>query len=197
MLIVGSDEAIVEQQLLSGQLACPDCGGALSPWAHGRSRALHLLGGAVVRLTPRRSICRTHAKPRTHVLLPDTCLLRRRDHVEVIGAAIEQHVRGAGQRPIAAGLGVSREKVRSWLWAFARAAEAIRAHFTRWAHALDAQLPAIDPAGGHLHDALGAIGVAVRAYVQRFGAAPVWQIVARLSGGVLLCNTSFPFPAVP
>ncbi|MGH8297555.1 MAG: helix-turn-helix domain-containing protein, partial [Steroidobacteraceae bacterium] len=89
------------------------------------------------------------------------------------------------------------EKVRGWLWAFAGAAESIRAHFTRWAHALDPQLPAIGPAGGDLRDALGAIGVAVRAYVQRFGPIPVWQVVARLSGGVVLCNTSFPFPAVP
>ncbi|MGH9108119.1 MAG: helix-turn-helix domain-containing protein [Acidimicrobiales bacterium] len=131
------------------------------------------------------------------MLLPDTCLLRRRDHVEVIGSAIAQHGGGAGQRPIAAGLGVSREKVRGWLAAFAGAAESIRAHFTRWAHALDPQLAAIGPAGEPFHDALTAIGVAVRAYVQRFGPAPLWPVVARLSGGVLLCNTSFPFPAVP
>lgn len=197
MLIVDSDEAAVEHELLSGQLACPDCGGVLRPWAHASSRPLHLRGGAVVRFAPRRAICRAHPRPATHVLLPDSSLLRRRDHVEVIGSAIEQHGSGAGQRPIAAALGVAREKVRGWLQAFDAATEAIRAHFTRWAHALDAQLPAIGPAGGDLHDALGAIGVAVRAYVQRFGPIPVWQVVSRLSGGVVLCNTRCPFPAVP
>jgi hypothetical protein len=197
VLIVDSDEAVVEQELLSGQLACPDCGGVLRPWAHASSRPLHLLGGAVERFAPRRAICRAHPKAMTHVLLPDACLMRRRDHVEVIGSAIERHARGAGQRPIAVSLGVSREKVRGWLQAFAAAAGEIRVHFTRWAHALDPELGAIAPAKEAVADVLSAIGVAVRAYVQRFGPSPEWGVVARLSGGVLLCNTKLPFPAVP
>ncbi len=131
------------------------------------------------------------------MLLPDSCLLRRRDHVEVIGSAIARLAEGTGQRPLATSLGVSREKVRGWLAAFVTSAEMIRAHFTRWAHALDPALAAIAPTTGPVSDALGAIGVAVRAYVLRFGPAPVWQVAARLSGGVLLCNTSLPFPAVP
>lgn len=197
MLIVGTDEAAVEHDLLSGGLACPKCRGPLSPWGHACARPLHLVGGEVVQLTPRRAICRAHPTAMTHVLLPDASLLRRRDHIEVIGSAISQHVDGAGQRPIAVSLGVSREKVRGWLQAFAAAAGEIRAHFTRWAHALDPELGAIAPAKEAVADVLSAIGVAVRAYVQRFGPAPVWQVVARLSGGVLLCNTSLPFPAVP
>ncbi|MGH9057168.1 MAG: helix-turn-helix domain-containing protein [Acidimicrobiales bacterium] len=197
MLIVGTDEAAVEQDLLSGRLACPACGGPLKGWGHSCSRPLHLRGGEVVRFTPRRSICRAHPKAKTHVLVPDSSLLRRRDHVEVIGSAVAQHAEGAGQRPIAAALGVSREKVRGWLRGFATSAEAIRAHFTRWAHALDPELGAIAPGRKAVADALSAIGVAVRAYVLRFGPTPAWQVVARLSGGVLLCNTRFPFPAVP
>ena len=197
MLMVGTDETAVEQELLAGRLACPDCGEPLRPWAHSRVRALHLRGGEVLRFAPRRSICRAHPKAKTHVLLPDSCLLRRRDHVEVIGSAIVRLAEGTGQRPLATSLGVSREKVRGWLAAFVTSAETIRAHFTRWAHALDPELAAIPPTAGPVSDALGAIGVAVRAYVLRFGPAPVWQVAARLSGGVLLCNTSLPFPAVP
>ncbi len=195
--MVGTDEAAVEQDLLAGRLACPDCGEALRPWAHSKVRALHLRDGEVMTLTPRRSICRAHPKPKTHVLLPDSSLLRRRDHVEVIGSAIARHAEGAGQRRVAASLGVSREKVRGWLRAFAATAGAIRAHFTRGAHALDSELGAIAPSGKAVSDALSAIGVAVRAYVLRFGPTPEWQVVARLSGGVLLTNTRFPFPAVP
>ncbi|MGH9088585.1 MAG: helix-turn-helix domain-containing protein, partial [Acidimicrobiales bacterium] len=133
MLIVGTDEAAVERDLLAGRLACPECEGPLGPWGHSCARDLNLLGGEVVRFAPRRSICRAHPKAKTHVLLPDSSLLRRRDHVEVIGAAIAHHSEGAGQRLIAASLGVSREKVRGWLRAFATTAEAIRAHFIRWA----------------------------------------------------------------
>ena len=195
--MVGVDEAVVEQELLAGRLACPDCGKPLRCWGHSRVRALHLRGGEVVRFAPRRSICRAHPKSKTHVLLPECSLLRRRDHVEVIGSAVAAHSEGAGQRPIAASLGVSREKVRGWLRGFAGSAEAIRAHFTRWAHALDPELGAIAPAGGSVSDALSAIGVAVRAYVLHFGPISEWQVVARLSGGVLLCNTSLPFPPVP
>jgi hypothetical protein len=197
VLIVGTHEATVEHDLLSGGLACPDCRGPLRPWGHACPRPVHLVGGEVVQVTPRRAICRAHPKAMTHVLLPDSCLLRRRDHIEVIGAAITQHVDGAGQRPTAVSLGVSREKVRGWLKAFAAAAGEIREHFTRWAHALDPELGPIPPARQAVADALSAIGVAVRAYVLRFGPSPEWGVVARLSGGVLLCNTRLPFPAVP
>ena len=40
-----------------------------------------------------------------------------------------------------------RETVRGWLQAFSSHAEALRAHFRRWALALDARLDAIEPAG--------------------------------------------------
>ena len=72
----------------------------------------------------------------------------------------------------------------------------MRAHFTRWAFALDPALGAILPAGGGIADALEAIAVAVRAWVLWFGPAPVWSLVSVLSGGGLLCNTNTPLPAV-
>ena len=132
----------------------------------------------------------------THVLLPDLVLLRRRDEVVVIGAAIEARAAGAGHRRIAERLGVPKDTVRGWLRRFAGRAEQARAHFTRWAFALDPELGPIPPAGGLLADALEAIAVAVRAWVLRFGPGDAWRLGSVLSGGVLLCNTSCPFPPV-
>jgi hypothetical protein len=194
MFIVGDERAVVEAELCAGRLACPFCGGVLGPWGFARLRVLRLHAGVVRSLRPRRGRCRECA--RTHVLLPDLCLLRRRDGVAVIGAAIEAKVSGLGHRAIAARLGVPKDTVRGWLRRFEAGAERIRAHFTAWAFALDAELSPITPAGSVFADALGAIGVAGRAWVLRLGVRAVWPLVAALSGGVLLCNTSSPFPVV-
>ena len=130
------------------------------------------------------------------MLLADIALLRRRDEVVVIGAAIEAKVAGRGHRPIAAWLGVPKDTVRGWLRRFAADSEAIRAYFTRCALALDPVLGMVLPAGGGIADALEAVAVAVRAWVLRFGFRLLWPLVSALCGGVLLCNTSSPFPAV-
>jgi hypothetical protein len=125
------------------------------------------------------------------VLLADLCLLRRQDEVEVIGVAIEAHVAGEGHRPIAARLGVPAGTVRGWLRRFDQRAEQVRAHFTRFAVAVDPMLGPVLPAGSVVADALEAIAIAGRAWVLRFGPCPVWRIVSRLSaGGLLTCNTS-------
>ena len=87
--------------------------------------------------------------------------------------------------------------VRRWLGRFACNAEQVRAHFTRWAFALDPELAPILPAGCLFADALEAIGVAVRAWVLRLGGRAVWSVVALLSGGVLLATRGDLFPAVP
>jgi hypothetical protein len=193
MLMVCAEGARVEVELSDGLLACPSCGGTLGPWGHARSRVLRCASGAA-RLRPRRARCRSCAA--THVLLADIALLRRRDAVEVIGAAIEARVAGSGHRRIAGRLGVPKDTVRGWLRRFDADHEAIRAHFTRWALALEVELGPLVPAGGALADALEAIAVAVRAWVLRFGPRPVWRVAAALSAGVLLCNTSCPFPLV-
>jgi hypothetical protein len=130
------------------------------------------------------------------VLLPDVVLLRRRDEVAVIGAAIEAKVAGVGHRLIAERLGVPKETVRGWLRRFVARADQVRAHFTRWALVLDAELGRVLPAGSRVADALEAVAVAARAWVLRFGPGEVWPIAGALSGGVLLCNTSCPFPPV-
>jgi hypothetical protein len=130
------------------------------------------------------------------VLLPDVALSRRRDGVAVIGAAIEAKVGGEGHRPIAGRLGVHADTVRGWLRRFVERADRIRAHFTRWAVALDAELGVLLPAGGGVADALEAVAIAARAWVLRFGPGDPWQIASRLSGGALLGNTSCLFAAV-
>jgi hypothetical protein len=192
VLIVGAERARVEAELSGGGLSCPSCRGRLGPWGHARERLVRCAAGERW-LRPRRARCRGCAG--THVLLPDLCLLRRRDEVSVIGGAIEAKVAGAGHRPIAEWLGVPKDTVRGWLRRFIARADRVRAHFTRWALALDPELGPVMPAGNGVADALEAAAVAARAWVLRFGPGEVWRIAAALSGGRLLSNTSCPFPA--
>lgn len=124
-------------------------------------------------------------------------LLRRRDEVAVIGAAIEAKAAGDGHRRIAARLGAPPWRVRRWLRRFAERAGAIREHFTRWAYTLDASLAPLAATGDTFGDALAAIGVAARAAVLRLGPGPVWPWAAFASGGALLCNAKCPLPPVP
>ncbi len=188
MLMVGVEETGVEVELVEGRLGCPSCRGVLGPWGWARERVLRCLSGDW-RFRPRRARCRGCAG--THVLLPELCLLRRQDEVAVIGAAIEAYVGGEGHRPIAVRLGVPAGTVRGWLRRFDEGAEPIRGFFTRCAVALDPELGPIMPAGSVVADALEVVAVAARAWVLRFGPAPAWQIVSRLSaGGLLSRNTS-------
>jgi len=192
MLIVCAGEARVEAELCGGVLSCPSCWGVLAPWGFARVRSIRVLGDATVSLRPRRSKCSACAC--THVLLPDLCLLRRQYAAVVIGAAIEARARRRGYRRIAAELGVPVRTVRRWLARFACHAEAIRAHFTRWAFVLGAILPA----GDGFADALEAIAVAARSWVLRFGPGPwVWSLASLLSGGLLLATRGDLFPPVP
>ena len=99
MLIVGTDKAAVEADLIEGRIGCPNCENGVRPWGYGVEREVrHLERSERRRL--RRSICRPCAA--THVLVPEDTLLRRRDSVEVIGAALTAKAQGKGHRPIAA-----------------------------------------------------------------------------------------------
>lgn len=194
MLIVGTDWAGVEADLIAGRLGCPPCGGVLGPWGHARRRVLRRRTGEEL-VRPRRTRCRSCRS--THVLLADSMLLRRRDDAETIGGAILAKAAGSGHRRTAKSLGLLPDIVRGWLRSFGRAAEAIRAHFTRWAHALDPLLGPIEATGDAFADAVAAIGSATRAAVQRQGPQPIWATVSRMTGGALLCHTSCPYPPVP
>jgi hypothetical protein len=192
--MVGTDGAVVEGDLLGGLLACPVCGGVLGPWGHGRLRVLRRRDGGEDRVCPRRGRCRDCGK--THVLLGDDSLLRRRDEVGVIGEAIEAKAVGVGHRRIALRLGVPAWRVRRWLRRFGERATAIREHFWRWAFALDVSLAPAGPGLGAFVDAVEAVGVAARAAVLAHGPRPVWCWASFASGGVLLSNTKCPLPRV-
>ena len=153
-MIVCTEPVVVESELAAGLLACPSCRGMLARWGYARPRVLRCALGDLV-LRPRRARCRTCRG--THVLLSEQGLLRRRDEVAVIGAAIAARVAGLGYRPIARGLGVPADTVRGWLRRFAQRAEVLRAHFTRCAVALDCELAAVLPAGNSVADALEAV----------------------------------------
>ena len=192
VLIVGTDPAEVERALVAGHLDCSACRGVLRPWGHARERVLRMVDG-VVRRRPRRSRCRRCLV--THVLVAEDSLRRRRDEVEVIGRALVAKATGRGHRVIAAMVGVPETTVRGWLRRFAAWAEAIRACFTRWAHALDPELGALVATGSPFADAVEAIAAAGRAAVTRLGPRAPWRFASAVTAGALLSNTDSPWSA--
>ena len=191
MLIVENDTARVEAALCAGLLACPHGGGQLRPWGWARTRTLRRASD-VERHRPRRSRCSTCKK--TSVLLRDVALVRRLDEAAVIGTALLEHARGAGQRTIASLLSRPRETVRGWLRRFCARAELLVRHFSSWAFALTARLDELSPQSSPVASALEAIGLATRAASTLLGPRPVWSWVSAMTGGALLANTSSPFP---
>ena len=187
MLIVGIDAAAVEMELSGGLLVCP-CGSVVRPWGHGVGREVRL-GDGVVRRRLRRSICRVCGV--THVLLPEDMLLRRRDGVAVVGAALTAAAGGQGYRRIAADLCRPESTVRGWLRRFTVMAAALREHFARWAYALDPVHDRLSPGGTVLFDAVEAVGMFAVVAVRRFGPRPPWSLACVATGGGLLCNTSY------
>jgi hypothetical protein len=194
VLIVADDRVVVEADLAAGRLVCPRCReGVLGGWGCARVRVLRTREGER-RLRPRRGRCRHGGCRATHVLLPDVCLSRRRDAVEVVGDALlslgRESYRRAAER-----LGAPAETVRDWRQRFRSRAELVGAHFLGWARALDAALPAPAVAGCAAVDALEAIGVCVRLASLVLGPRPAWSWVSALTaGGLLSINTSSPWP---
>lgn len=187
MLIVEIDAARAEADLRGGVLGCPGCGSGLAPWGHSVEREVRLWSGSERRRF-RRSVCRGCG--RTHVLVPEDTLVRRRDVVGVLGAALSAKAGGVGHRRIAADLGRHPSTVRGWLRRFAARADEVRAHFTRWAHALGAGQVQVCPTGSAFGDAVEAVGVLGIVAVRRFGPRPPWSLASVVTGGGLLCNTS-------
>ncbi|MHB1533191.1 MAG: hypothetical protein ACYC1D_00995 [Acidimicrobiales bacterium] len=182
----------MESDLIAGLVACPAGDGVLRPWGHARGRMLRG-EDRDASIRPRRGRCTSCGV--TQVLLPDCCLARRRDRVEVIGSALAAKAAGAGYRRISSEIGVPAGTVRGWLRRFKSAAEQIRAHFTSWAYRLDPLQGPIGPAGGALADAVEAIGMAARAATLRFGPRPAWGWAAAMSGGWLLATRVHLWPA--
>src|SRR5579875_1335702 len=166
MLHVAITEERIEGALAAGEIACPACLTALSPWGFARSRTVRL-AGEVRSLRPRRGWC--GCCERSHVLLPCWAVARRRDGAQVIGEALRLAAAGMGHRSIAARLGRPPGTVRGWLRSARRGAGSLRACATRALLALDPEPGALTPAGSELGDAVEAMMLAVRAWVLRFG----------------------------
>lgn len=180
--MVGGDPVEVERRLRAGRLACP-CGGGLSPWGHARERVVRGVG----LLRPRRARC--GACRVTHVLLAVSCLVRRADAAEVVGAALRAKAAGQGHRRIAARLGRPASTVRGWLRAFAGNAERVGAVFTALLVELDPLTGPLTPAGSMFADAVQALGACAAAARRRLGvigAVPAWQLASAVTEGRLL-----------
>ena len=192
MLSVGADSALVERQLVAGELCCPECEQRLSPWGHAAPRFVRI-DRRVRRIRPRRAICSAAAGcGRSHVLLPRFCLGRRVDGVGVIWAALVARAAGRGWRTIARAAGRPASTVRGWLERFQARAESIRVAFA-WVErraAAGGDLDRLAPTGRVVGDAVAQIGAAVAAVRRRLGGVvfkvSVAQMVAACSGGWLL-----------
>ena len=190
---VGVDPAGVERQLVSGELACPDCGSRLAPWGYAAPRFVREAGESVRRIRPRRAICsRAGGCGRTHVLLPRFCLGRRVDVVAVIWAALVNRAAGWGWRRVCAAAGRPASTVRGWLSRFSAHAEPIRVGFARLERlaGVGADMDRLSPAGSPTADAVAQIGAGC-ATVRRTRGAAVFEVsaaelVAACSGGWLL-----------
>lgn len=183
MLLCPDPEAAAAE-LAAGTLPCPSCpAGRLAPWGHGPEREIRLRHGRTARIRPPRGRCRSCR--RTHVLLPAWCAPRRRDGIEVIGAAAGMAMTGHGHRRIAAALGVPAGTARGWL-------RRLRANAGPLRHgALDelARYPArapgpwCEPSGSPLGDALNALAAAValaRGLPGHDGPEMTWALIGRL-----------------
>lgn len=180
--MVGTDPVEVERLLFGGRLSCP-CGGGLGPWGHARERTVRGVGS----VRPRRARC--GACRCTHVLLAVSCLLRRADGVETIGAALASKAGGRGHRPIAARLGRPVSTVRGWLRAFAGNGERFRAELVVLLVELDPLVGPVAVRGSAFADAVEALGLVAAAARRRLplvGAVSPWQLAAAVTGGLLL-----------
>ncbi len=187
MVIVESDGEAVEKSLAAGHLRCPAGDGELRPWGWARPRMLRH-GGEETRITVRRGRCLGCRK--TQVLLPEACLLRRRDSVHSIGRALAAKAAGTPTAAIAGDLGVPFDTVRGWFRRLRARTEELRAALWARAHGLDPDLEPIAATGSAFVDVVEALGVAMRAAVRRLGPRPGWAWASVLTGGLLLGNTN-------
>lgn len=182
MVMVGMCPVEVERRLRAGELRCP-CGGGLTPWGYARRRVVRGVGV----LRPRRARCGRCLV--THVLLAVSCLLRRADGVDVIGAALTRKAGGEGHRPVAAALGRPASTVRGWLRVFGRNAAGVRAVLVGLLVQVDPLTGPPPVQGGALADAVevvGSLGSAVRRRLGVVGAVSAWQAAAGVTGGLML-----------
>jgi hypothetical protein len=196
MLIVNPDNEIVEQQLLAGRLLCPKCRGVLNPWTWARLRRVRGIHTAIRPRRARCSECRS-----THVLLPDTLVLRKADSAENIGACLMLSSTGLGYRKISEAMNIPETTTRRLL-------RVVKANESELAAALAQQIRQLDPlspSATKVNSGSSTIVFQLSAWVNalllRFGTkatiAP-WRSLSRLTKGlfatrnfnVKFCNTS-------
>ena len=187
VVMVGTDSGEVERRLRAGELSCP-CGGDLAPWGYARERMVRGVGG----LRPRRARCGRCLV--THVLLAVSCLVRRADGVEVIGAALRMKASRGGASADRRAAGPGRSRRCAVGCARSRQRRAVRSVFT-------ALLVQLDPLAGPLPshpcvfadavEVLGACGAAARRRLGVLGAVSPWQLASAVTHGRLLA------PAAP
>lgn len=191
-MIVYSSRVDLEADLAAGRVRCPPCGGPLGPWGHARGRLVRTGAGSSPRWwRPRRGRCRSCGA--TQVLLAAQLLARRRDDIEVIGAALARWASGHGHRRVATDLGLPASTVRNWARRFAAHVEAVGQLATGLYYRYDANAAAILPAGSPAADAIEAIGQAARAARLRHGTADSpWALINLLTAGALLSPGRLP-----
>lgn len=139
-------------------------------------------------------VARVHCKACGHSpgLLPEFCLSRRLDEVEVIGLAVVWVVGGRAVAAVAALLAVARSTVRGWIARFAVNAQSIVYRFAglavEWG-AGDFDLPAAAATA-----AVEAIGRAYEAASRRLAGnvSALWRFVSAVSGGAALVTNRSP-----
>jgi transposase-like protein len=188
IIVVDVDQA--ERDLAAGRLACPHCRGVLRAWSLAARRRVRRFNAPDLVVQPRRARCRSCGA--TQVLLPASCLPRRADATEVVGAALLAKAQGQGYRRIARDLHRPASTVRRWLRrATGEHVEWLRRRGVDRAHLLDAEVLAhLEPQRTDLADALAALGAAVAAWRRRFARhAAAWTLIGVFTGGRLLGPT--------
>lgn len=181
-MVLSPDE--VDEHLIAGHVACPECGHPLARWGYARPRSVRG-PDSIHELRPRRARCRGCRT--THVLLPASCLPRRAVTIEIIGAALLAAVQGASHRTIADDLHLPADTVRGWIRTATAHASWLRRRGTIAAHEFDPELPPIRATGTLLGDALEVLGIAAAAAKRRLGlTTSPWELIAQFTGGRLL-----------
>lgn len=167
-------------------MRCPACGGPTRAWSGYRR---HLRADKLLVVFVPRVRCR--ACGRTDALLPWFLAPYRWDSVEVIGAALELHVGGAGVRRIARITGRPETTVREWIRRFGHVAGELGARLL--AAAVAAGWSGFELPTEVRARATAAVAALASVWQRRLGSVSPWRIATLVTGGTLLArNTSSP-----
>lgn len=182
------DAAQAEIDLRAGRLDCLRCDGTLRPWGWARPRSIREAGGRCWSLRPRRSSCGSCGA--TSVLLPASCLPRRRDSAKSAITVLTRAAAGLGAGRIGVELGIPPATVRGLLRHLRDHSDELRDTVTVLAHDIDRMLEPIAPQATRLADLAEIIGVAVAAVIRR-GLLPAPPDPAAVAA-IITCGYQLP-----